>query len=146
MARGYPDFFGYSVFPFHGSPMDVNTAYADEVSPCTLTPFNISAKGRIEIGLIDMYGSVAAMSFGLSLIIDDTVFASITAGSHLGKGCIPGSDQRIIILQYDPDSFHYTFGIKPGLTFGYRFKVQVIAAGAGLASGNCSLMYYNVIS
>jgi hypothetical protein len=146
MARGYPDFFGYSVFPFHGSPMDVNIAYDGEVSPCTLTPFNIAAKGRVESCFLAMYGNVAAVSFGLSLIIDDTVFTSISAIGHLARGCIPGSDQRVIVLRYDPDSFNYTFGIKPGLTFGYRFKVQVTAAGAGLVGGVGSLMYYNVVS
>ena len=132
MARGYPDFFGVSVFPFYGAPqldqfIDVGVPAAG-----TVTLHALTIKGQIAGGYMRVTTAHDLANYYLSVYFDGVRVFYLnlyTVMYHLHM-----SDSwplRFTQANYEDDWF--TLGYVKGYPWGNAFRVDFQnASGAGV--------------
>ena len=143
MARGYPDFFGFSVFPWYGalsSVLDNTTVIAPGNSA---TVVDLALKGRSQGGILWLWSTASIDTDRVSIIIDGTEFAvwgfSVWESYHHNANYLP-----ILMRYYNLDIFFVSFEFGPDWVFGTQYKVVITNNGTGNL-GVDMRFYYNVI-
>jgi len=125
MPRGYPDYFGQSIFPKYGKTR-LKTQDDDTVTNnATETVLTITGKGRIFGGWIKCLVETASNNFWVKLYIDDNIISSDQPALHRFRGIIPGVNAVVVITEYNSVSGIYTFTIGNELTFESSFRIDI---------------------
>jgi hypothetical protein len=144
MARGYPDFFGSSIFPGYGVPLSLVSMAIPIAAGATVAVVDLALKGSTGHGFIYLDDLVT--------IADVTVQATIDGYAHFILGLdnlynilAPHERQSLVSLTYlNRESQHATLSICPGIPFGQSFKVEITNGLATDITANVELLYFSV--
>lgn len=124
MARGYPDFFGFSVFPFHGISYRAEHPAAAVAAGAETTLIEIAGKGILFSGYVVVSG-VAAINARSLIYVDGNRISEQTPHNALLTNTASGYPDLQVISEYDVISNHYTLLMIKEITFGYQFKLTI---------------------
>lgn len=99
MARGYPDFFGFSIFPFYGVLYRTPVAAIGPILNVETDLVEITGKGILTAGQITGVDVAINANPWLAIYVDGgEVFATTMEGLYAG-GWLPGVKQ-LMVLNY----------------------------------------------
>ena len=142
MAKGYPDFFGTSIWPKYGTPivtMVHGVVIASGASPDLIT---ITANGvlfdlRVEIvGLSDLQWT------RVSLSIDGAVMANSWAPLDPDYAVFAGEALIIAPIYYDKAAFIFKVSLKREIPFHDSFNVLIRNDSANNITGSVDTVHY----
>jgi len=145
MARGYPDYFGYSMFPGPGGPTKdvsglVNVAFGERK-----TLIEISAKGSLINCAV--YGDAVSnyANYLVYLTIDGEELTP-QAVENLFLLNEVGQDGNLAGISYlNAEDDDWMIFLKSGLTFSYQFLVELYNQGLAGAVNIQAYAQYNKI-
>jgi len=128
MARGYPDFFGFSVFPYHGAAIQLH--YADQLLVADQVIFTLAHKGLFLGGSLHLMDSdaIPLTRFDIKVVIDGSVnilvqrvFVRSSVNSYeyapMGELTTKRLDNKYIVYEFNKE-----------VAFGQEFQLIVDAA------------------
>ena len=136
MAKGYPDFFGFSFFPFNGPLIQVTndgTITANQ----TVDVLSVAGKGISFFGLIQCETSLLSSEVRLTMTIDGEtsfVYPIQVAGAGINTY---GNRLPVQIVHQDREGPSITYEILHGMTFASSFVVSITEA-----SGTGTIVYH----
>lgn len=146
MSKGYPDFFGFSIFPQHGQLIWYHPA--DEIVAGPTIDYeigSISAKGEILCAQIRLGEEVANGHAVLSVYLDDEPLDNIIC-SYLGYEHWKISKNRALYYDtFDHLNKRWYVAIKPGVTFVNSLQVLVDVSAAGSIWADVNIWYYRLV-
>ena len=124
MAKGYPDFFGFSMFPHYGSVF-FDSGGGVVAGGDTTGIFTVSIKGQIlslylKLSTIDDFGQAHA-----GVIIDGTPADMLILSAFNGYAVRNYSPFILVPVVYDITAEVVVFSINPGVTFNQSFGVEL---------------------
>ena len=144
MARGYPDFFGVSTFPYYGpayrqGSLEVIIPAGDDLYLFHILNKSVLRAGYLHIAKYDNpdnviiltgFDGVAATQLHLKDLFDRKVFSPHMADLYL--------------TEYDQDGMVATIGIKEDMSIGTEYLFKIWNAGATDMEVDGAL-YYSVV-
>lgn len=125
MARGYPDFFGYSIFPGLGTASKSESALVACPAGLTTQIFELLLKGSVIGGWI--YGNVAGgvNEHQLLLTIDGVELARIDIWTALYANEIQDEGFLFPITLWNLEDNVEQVRIAEQISFGYQYKLEL---------------------
>jgi len=130
VARGYPDFFGYSVFPFWGVHQIQGMLWGVVGVGLNQDIFLLSLKGVVRGGSFTLDLPDDPSNIGITLTIDGNVFGAFFLDTLLRYNFLSRDTSVFYLLHYDSDAQKYTIVLTPDISFGTEYRVNVLNAGA----------------
>ena len=127
MARGYPDFFGTSVFPMYGNNGLAPNGPADVDPAATVTIFDIGGKFVCQGGFLDMWDDDGAGATQVDLYIDGVHFFGQSIANmfqHQGAGPLIFP---FYLMRYAPGDERYVIGFSGPYTVGTGWRMDLIS-------------------
>lgn len=144
MARGYPDFFGYSIFPSYGLFLTHDQTIAPMLDTEDFNMIDIAGKGKVHGGYLDIDSLASMAGVSITITIDGVYYGTyIPFNDREDAIFAPGADLLWLML-YDPDSGHVVYGIAEGATFGQSFVINVENTSGANINVDASCKYYQV--
>lgn len=127
MARGYPDFFGYSVFPYYGG------FFYDQDSGNLASGVGFTEILRLDTKAVChrllLFGTVAAafLNCRVQVTIDGEQFGPESIDNLLGYGVFGDKDMLLNIMYRVNNITNQYFGVRIGneISFGQSFVVEM---------------------
>jgi len=142
MARGYPDFFGFSIFPFYGAIRYTGETLKVLPGGVETEIFTIIGKGRIWGGEWQVIHGTNLPAISLNIYIDEDLAASISCSDSIDKGYAFPVGTLIYGTYYDQIKGRRAYGlIVPNQTFGQSWSIKINNGDAAGGSGTCSATY-----
>jgi len=129
MARGYPDFFGQSIFPKYGLPVHELKPVAVVAAGDTEIIFNVVGKGRTYGGWIRWYGTDDVFrTTKLIVTIDAVVQTFLTPYLELDRNISSRTAQTFALTGYEVDDLHenVVYTGEKDWTFEQTFVVTLV--------------------
>jgi hypothetical protein len=143
MSRGYPDFFGFPVFPDYGETTTKAAAALAIVAGTSSTLLDLTFKGRIIGGRI--YTSEGALHANqyFELTID-----GVSIGQYNGETeyAVLGEAEISPVIhpvRIDDENFYYDWRFKKDTVVNYQFKLVATNAEAVVLYGVGISLFYN---
>jgi len=145
MARGYPDYFGTSLFP----RMGIFTTYSSGAVICpngvTTEIFDLTEKMVLFGGYIILGGPPLENLISVRHTIDGTVFPQFSLDDLAKIGAYQESVQTFYFLVRAQDAAYYVLGITKDIIVQSQFKMSVIqSTGAGQVV-QAEIMYGKIV-
>lgn len=124
MARGYPDWFGQSIFPWYGGTSEINSGLMTIPAETTKTLVTIEGKGVMYNIEIWIDTPTHHPTDGAELYIDNVQIsdAHLATTRKRGKN-IPTLGEFYITL-YDVDDFEYTMMMSGLIPFSQKIELK----------------------
>ena len=129
MARGYPDFFGQSIFPKYGTPIHVLKPGTVVLDGATEIVFNIIGKGRTYGGWIRWLGVDSVFrATRLIVTIDAVVMTFLFPDEDLERNISSKVAQAFSLTEYAVDDINkqVVYTGEKDWTFEQSFLVQLV--------------------
>jgi hypothetical protein len=144
MAKGYPDYFGQSVWPKYGPLQFQGILSPDVLAGATTTLFSIAAQSIGRHGRMRLINVTNPTKVSMQLTVDGTLVLNYTLTylfSVFGHG---GAGDPIVVLNYDVigQTFDIEFGV--GLAIGQGMALAVFNNLATDIAVAGRLTYYQV--
>lgn len=143
MGKGYPDYFGYSVFPQFGTFKNEAIAVAI-AGGATETIIDITNKGKIYSGYIDISITRLQEAF-LNLTVDGTTLAYLTPFAMKTRDFRGGLDLPFILSYYDVIAGMCTVVFQTDITFISQYKLEIQNTTAFVANITGNVLWANVV-
>jgi len=141
MAKGYPDFFGYSVFPQFGIYQVEEKGATVIPAGDSVTVFDVEGKGTIYGGYMFFGKTDITGLITLSLTIDGFTVILPSIKTMLEAGWIGGLDLPFIVTEVNDAIPSYTVIVQANITFAEQFKITASANVTADASVNGKLFW-----
>ena len=145
MAKGYPDFFGFSSFPWYGS---TQLSYVSELNIANLATqelSNISGKGVLLNGNIRIRSAELKPDLiDLSLYIDNVMIFSKDLYWIFYRNFTSNLDAPIYVTFYSDYAKEYWFSVSTNMNYQDGVKLEVTNLSGGLIDA-FSWIYYTRI-
>ena len=128
MARGYPDFFGYSIVPKYGTPVHEVNPGANILAGDSATIFSAVGKGRTYGGWIRWFGTDDVFKMTKLIVIIDTVTQTfLTPYWALNQNSSLKTSQAFSLTGYEIDDVnkYVVYSGERDWTFGQSLIVQL---------------------
>jgi len=129
MARGYPDFFGFSVFPSHGGMLNESSAVVVPSGPLTEI-VRVTGKGVLDAVSIIIFDVEASVYDLMVFYFNDLMIAQLTWYAAL----ITGSNKPTLgephICGYDPYTPAFRMILQGPLSFDTSVSISYQVVGA----------------
>ena len=142
MAKGYPDFFGFSTFPQFGKMLYTNINANCPGGGITTDVLSIAGKGRTYTGYFSVsLGVTNGVSFNVRVVIDGQTYRmnNIRTDFTANIASVPDALLRLVYYVETGGSCFYT--IAKDWTFAQSFIIQV-TNGTGVASAVFGEFHY----
>jgi len=146
MARGYPDFFGYSVFPYYGDLLEQDPMVAAVLAGDTETIFSLTHKGVVLGGYLYIDDSINWLWINLRLTVDSSELISFSIESFLGINLISCPGVPINILALDMEAKGAILAFTPQISFSTEYKVEIINASVDDLVIGGGLIYTKIVT
>ena len=148
MARGYPDFFGFSIFPQFGTLTEEDSGLFAIVTGNTQTLFTITQKGKSYGGILryNGQGDVHLKTQAIVIVDGVTISDEVPAGQiHYGYYVIP--NQFINLVDYHiTDTYEYVvFNFGTDFSWGKSVVVNLENTSGMNIAGQCWYWWAKVI-
>ena len=145
MAKGYPYYFGYSVFPFLGVYQSQDPQIAVLAPGATGDIFSVVGKMIVRGGTVRCLYVPATMRLHyFEIIVDGTVVHTIDPQEMLNRNITNFEDNIIIIREYRSIQGYITVALTSEISVLESFILRVISAGADILGIAGELYYCNV--
>jgi hypothetical protein len=144
MARGYPDFFGSSVFPGYGSPLSVVTLAHVINAGDDYNAVDLACKGSTGPGFIMLADCVTIDDIAVRVTIDGVLHFLIGLDNFFNILSPIDRNHPLALTYLNREAQRVVLSIAPGIPFGQTF---VITVGNGLGwpiEASVELLYYVV--
>lgn len=132
MARGYPDFFGYSTFPKYGQIVLCAEESGGIGAGVTDIMFQANFKGRTYGGLFDLTCTLhAPANYTPYVIVDGVTFQSYSIQHLLNNSYNQEIGLVLQLVNYNVGDIVYSFLIKPDYTFDTHIEIGLANTSAG---------------
>ena len=122
MPRGYPDFFGFSIFPFHGTSYRQYYPLA-AVGPLVETAIlMIAGKGILFSGYIRITGA-AALTGQAIIYVDGATYSVQDPYNAIVSGPRSEVNDIQVLSQYDTGINWFTILMTKQITFGFNLTL-----------------------
>lgn len=127
MGKGYPDFFGYSIFPQFGAFQLTESGAVVVAADSYGTIFDISAKGVVYSGYVatQTLGLADTSSIFARLTVDGQEMYSRVLDDQLAYGFTAEIDIPFVLVDYNRATNLYVFVIQQDITFSQSFKLEM---------------------
>ena len=144
MARGYPDYFGYSVFPNFGQMIGVAINVVVPGGGAVTDIVDIAGKGKTYSGffLFSMGGN-NGVGITVQGIIDGNLYGTNNVRADYTSGFTETEHALLRLVYYNETTFESSWAIGKDWTFGQSFIIR-ITSGAGLAGTVLGRFHYSV--
>jgi len=145
MAKGYPDFFGYSVFPFLGVYQSQVQQIAVLAAFATGDIFSVTGKMIVRGGAVRCLYVPATMIFHqFQIIVDGAVVHTIDPREMLNRNITNFEDNIIIIREYRQIQGYITVALTSEISVLESFILRAVSTGANILGIAGELYYCNV--
>ena len=145
MPRGYPDFFGFSTFPYFG-PVELQHRMNSPVAGGGRElEFELLTKSIIRAGYLHITGQDAPITGILDLSIDDLPGWFTISLAALRESFIYHKEWFFYLTEYSPVDELYTIAFRGDTTIGQTFRLYYENGGAGAATLDGYLWYTEII-
>lgn len=136
MAKGYPDFFGYSVFPAYGT-LDFTDDGPTTFANSTVYPSVIVGKGLLYGGFLKIALETNDPGSAWPAIIIDSYGPVLwTIEEEMKWGYDVEGYSLIQLVGYNMETFTYNYAVKGNITFSTGIS---LGAGGGVAVGDITV-------
>jgi len=139
MARGYPDFYGISIFPKYGSPTIDPAVLINCPNAATTQVFYVAGKGRIYGGSLRLVLAVGfPVACQLALLVDGVLHNTWSLSQLLEYNFTQFPDFLVHLTEYNREDDIYVLTFRDNVSFQISVEVQVInnTGGAVTATGD----------
>lgn len=145
MARGYPDFFGFSIFPYYGTLYREVIALTDLIDADEVSLTTISGKGILAAGNITMLESVAGAIPELRIYVDGELSAGSGRDAMITNGWFGANTQLMELISWTYPEGAAVASFPREIQFGQSFELRGRdQAGLGCKFGG-NLYYYKIL-
>ncbi len=126
MSKGYPDFFGYSIFPNYGNFQLTDSGAVIIPADSWGTIFNISAKGKIYSGYVGIQdlGLADTATIIARLTVDGDVMFSRSLDDLLNHGFVGDLDIPFSLTYYSKVNNFFVVTFPLDITFANSYKLE----------------------
>lgn len=142
MPRGYPDFFGFSVFPFWGSPLLATFADAAIGAGVRVPMHALNLKGQIAGGFLRITNTADFNNTYLHIVVDGVRVFYLNLHTLFYRLQNPNSWPLVFTCVYMPEQEYYLGYIK-GFPFGNTFQIDITGPPGGCRAYS-ELTYFHV--
>lgn len=147
MAKGYPDFFGQSIFPYYGPLIEENNTIM-VTGPEYATLIDLDMKGVVAGGIIQILLTAGASEDHsyFDILVDGDRLARLLCSELLNGVYTIGINGLVHTTDYDVRGEMYRCEITHDINFGERFQINVGSSWGGQTPEfYSSIHYYQVI-
>ena len=145
MAKGYPDFFGFSIFPQFGDyKIEINDPFLVGMDAWG-TIFELTAKGKLYSGFLHITTAHSLTAIQIRFTIDGEVWTSETLPGMLTRGLSDTYAYPAVLALYNVEIGEYAWVFQQDITFASQFKVELHSSVAGAVPGWGHLHWAEVI-
>lgn len=126
MSKGYPDFFGYSMFPAYGKMSQDNLPITGITTGDTLEAFNFNNKAVIQGGYIGIDGSTNSPFIKIRITIDGSSVFYSGLNIMFAYQLLKSESSLCYLLNYSPAYEQYAIGFKEQITVESDYKVEIV--------------------
>jgi len=125
--KGYPDFFGFSIFPQFGAYQYTDSGAIIVAANTWGTIFDISAKGRIYTGYIAIQdlGLADTSTIFVEMTVDGQLMYSFTLDVMQQIGHNQPFDLPFVLTAYDKKTNYYNVVLQSDFSFSQSVLVRV---------------------
>jgi len=125
--KGYPDFFGFSIFPQFGAYQYTDSGAIIVAANTWGTIFDISAKGRIYTGYIAIQdlGLADTSTIFVEMTVDGQLMYSFTLDVMQQIGHNQPFDLPFVLAAYDKKTNYYNVVLQSDFSFSQSVLVRV---------------------
>jgi len=149
MARGYPDFFGFSIFPSFGVPTEEVPGPIVIANGDRETIFQSVGKGKSYGGELWWDGNADCLdTVTLYITMDGVSFAYETVGVHLAYGFYVDESRFARVISaclWAADTGHVTYGFNRDITWGKEVLIEVKNSSGANITANGRFRWAKVI-
>jgi len=129
MARGYKDFFGYSIFPFYGTLIKESGAQPFTASGITETVFSVNRKGLLigfDFSCVEG-GAVERIGYTLSVLLDgcDRFILESAYTDDINGTVSAETWGKLTYLEYDNAQFAWS--LRKEIPFAQSIEIKATA-------------------
>ena len=145
MARGYPDYFGMSIFPKFGTFTEEIITDAATPDTETSTLFNVVAKARIYSLIIRIFNADSLAGIGLTMTIDGTTFVQYNIIDLLNHRLGVAGGYPLKVSLFDVVGKQCTIVGAAEITIEQSFKLDILNVSGGAINHGGLIHYARVI-
>jgi len=145
MGRGYPDFFGFSIYPFYGVLLDEAIDLTPQILGDRTSLVVITGKGLITALALYCYFDVAGSNPEVDLYVDGDLIFGMNLSGMQQQGFSGGANHLMDLGFYDPDFNYSIVNLSKEVPFGQSFEVKGRDAEALGVKFSGHLWYYHYI-
>ena len=144
MAKGYPDYFGYSTFMQYGPLLSDEQSLVVVPTATWTTIHQINSKGMTKGGYFDPQGAYSWPYPIVRMTIDNAAPFEIDTGEMWGSQAFSGNILPVFITQWLYNGEYFDCGIASGITFQNSFLLEFYHSEGANRLVN-SFVYYTVV-
>ena len=144
MAKGRPDFFGTPIHPKYGTGTYQGSLVATINAGLDTDVFNITDKGRIYGGYLNLAHVADGTLATVQLFVDGTLIWGYNVKNYMDRCWVYPEVDPVFLRLYDLDAEHVMFGFCKDYTFEKEYRIHVFNLSAVQMSLAGILLYAKV--
>ena len=127
MGKGYPDFFGFSIFPQFGAYQFTDSGAIIVAAGTYGTLFDIDSKGKIYTGYVSIQtlGLADTATIYLEMTVDGQRIDSQSIDEMLQINFRGSLDVPFVLTDYNRKTNYYTIVLQSDLSFSQSVKLRI---------------------
>jgi len=140
MAKGYPDFFGFSMFPYYGSLLD-SLVMGNLLPSTTADVTSLTGKNHIFGGCLRVFNLSDPTDLTVQILVDGAIVQNLTYGNlfRYNESSKPISLVVYTELSYEKELLSMRF--MGGITVEDGFIIRLTNGGSYTMNGSGDLFY-----
>jgi len=142
MPRGYPDFFGFSVFAFYGAIRHSGFIAIPTPGVVETVLFTITGKGRIWGGWWNVFHATNLAAQTVRIYLDGVLVCSVATTAPMVYGYDKAPGNMLYGTYYRAVDNPVAHGLfVPDQTFGQTWEFRIFNFDAAAGTGGCNIAY-----
>ena len=144
MPRGYPDYFGQSIFPKYGSLKVATGSGISLPNGVEKTVVSISGKGQVYSGFMSISGTVSPVNTSCRVYVDNNLIFAQTIKNMLDHGFTLPDTTLLYVREYNTTNNYALIVVMKGITFEVNFVLKALATASATLSGSGNIYWYEI--
>ena len=144
MAKGYPDYFGQSVFPKYG-PMTILSSLVPLIGAGTTTLVTVDGQGNLSYLELNMISAAGLTSAQFAMYIDGSKIQDMNLQFMMDRAIVVGSNQPLVLSYAKLIDYTFQIELSHALPYGLSFKLTVQTGAIENALVSVRAGYHSVL-
>ncbi len=145
MAKGYPDYFGTSIWPKYGTAILAGGDAMFAIAGATTTVLSIDGQGVLVMARISYAFGAGYLESAMRLIVDGSVFQYLSLDPNQGSGNVNGAHDLLSIAYHNELSTLAVVLLTREIPFHDTIVINITNAMAGNMAVTPIGLYYKVV-